>query len=287
MTKGILMFAHNGPEIDYGTMAIIAGGLAKKHLLLPVSLVTDKWTIEWLKETNMFSRAEEVFDKIIEVEKPRTNNKRKLHDGFNGQVVPFVNSNRYSVYDLTPYDKTLLIDTDYLIFSNALNQYWDIDASVMMSSSMNDITGERAGVLDKRVSETGIHMFWATTVMFDKSPHSKFFFQLVDFIKDNYRYYADLFRFDSRQYRNDIAFSIAKHILNGFETELVYTLPPVRTVFDKDVLQSVDVNGKLTFLIDQPNNSGTYWAASTKDLDVHIMNKQSILRHKDMLLELI
>ena len=287
MTKGILMFAHNGPEVDYGTMAIIAGGLAKKHLSLPVSLVTDKWTIEWLKENNMFSRAEEIFDKIIEVEKPRTNNKRKLHDGFNGQVVPFVNSNRYSVYDLTPYDKTLLIDTDYLIFSDSLNQYWDVDASVMMSSSMNDITGERAGVLDNRVSETGIHMFWATTVMFDKSAHSKFFFKLVDFIKDNYRYYADLFRFDPRQYRNDIAFSIAKHILNGFETELVYTLPPVRTVFDKDVLYSVDANGKLTFLVDQPNNSGTYWAASTNGLDVHIMNKQSILRNKDMLLELI
>ena len=167
MTKGILMFAHNGPEVDYGTMAIIAGGLAKKNLSLPVSLVTDKWTIEWLREINMFSRAEEIFDKIIEVEKPRTNNKRKLHDGFNGQVVPFVNSNRYSVYELTPYDKTLLIDTDYLIFSDNLNQYWDIDASVMMSCSMNDITGERAGVLDNRVSETGIHMFLATTVMFD------------------------------------------------------------------------------------------------------------------------
>lgn len=287
MNKGVLMFAHNGPEIDYGVLAIIAGGLAKKNLSLPVSLVTDKWTIEWLKESAMFAKAEEIFDKIIEVEKPKTKNSRKLHDGFSGQTVPFINDNRYSVYDLSPYDKTLLIDTDYLIFSDSLNEYWDVDASVMMAQSMNDITGERSRILDTRVSPTGIHMYWATTVMFDKSQESRFFFQLVDFIKDNYRYYADLFSFDPRQYRNDISFSIAKHIMNGFETELVYTLPSVLTVFDKDVLHNVDTAGKLTFLVDQPLNSGTYWATATTGLDVHIMNKQSILRNKDVLLELI
>ena len=231
MTKGILIFAHNNPQIDYGLMAIISAGLAKKNLKVPVSLVTDKWTIAWLKESNMYSKAESIFDKIIEVDKPVTKNYRKLHDGFNSQTVPFENSNRFSVWDLSPYDKTLMIDSDYLIFSTVLNEYWDIEAPVMMSHSMNDITGERAGILDNRVSETGIHMFWATTVMFDKSLESQFFFKLVDFIKDNYRYYADLFRFNPKQFRNDIAFSIAKHIMNGFETEFVYTLPPIFTIF--------------------------------------------------------
>lgn len=286
MTRGILIFAHNGPEVDYGTMSIIAGGLAKKHLDLPVSLVTDKWTIGWLKESNMYETAETVFDKIIEIEKPRTKNTRKLHDGFYSQTVPFVNSNRFSVWDVSPYDQTLLIDSDYLIFSNQLNEYWTVDSSVMLGHSMNDITGDRSGVLDQRVSETGVHMFWATTVMFTKNEESRFFFKLVDFIKDNYVYYADLFRFNSKQYRNDIAFSIAKHIMNGFETEFVYTLPPILTVFDKDILQSVN-NTTLTFLIDKPLNCGEFLAATTTGLDVHVMNKQSIMRHKEKLLELI
>ena len=286
MTKGILIFAHNGPEVDYGTMSIIAGGLAKKHLGLPVSLVTDKWTVAWLKESGVYSKAQSVFDQIIEIEKPRTKNTRKLHDGFHSQTIPFVNSNRFSVWDISPYDQTLLIDSDYLIFSNRLNEYWDTDSSVMLGHSMNDITGERSGTLDQRVSETGVHMFWATTVMFTKNEESRFFFKLVDFIKDHYRYYADLFRFDSRQYRNDIAFSIAKHIMNGFETELVYTLPPILTVFDKDILHDV-VDDKLIFLIDKPLNCGDFWAATTASSDVHIMNKQSIIRHKEKLLELI
>jgi hypothetical protein len=286
MTKGILIFAHNGPEVDYGTMSIIAGGLAKKHLDLPVSLVTDKWTIAWLKESGMYSKAESTFDKIIEIEKPRTKNTRKLHDGFYSQTIPFVNSNRFSVWDLSPYNQTLLIDSDYLIFSDRLNEYWNTDSSVMLGHSMNDITGERSGILDRRVSETGVHMFWATTVMFTKNEESRFFFKLVDFIKDNYRYYADLFRFDPRQYRNDIAFSVAKHIMNGFETEFVYTLPPILTVFDKDMLHEVNGN-RLTFLIDKPLNCGDFWAATTTGVDVHIMNKQSIMRNKEKLLELV
>lgn len=286
MTKGVLIFAHNNPNVDYGLMAIIAGGLAKKNLNLPVSLVTDKWTIAWMKETNTWEKANSIFDKIIEVAKPVTKNTRILHDGFDSQVIPFENSNRFSVWDLSPYDKTLLIDSDYLIFSNSLNEYWDIDAPVMMGHSLNDITGERSGVLDKRVGETGIHMFWATTVMFDKSQESRFFFKLVDFIKDNYRYYADLFRFNSKQFRNDIAFSVAKHIMNGFETDFVYTLPPVFSVFDKDILVEIK-DDSLVFLIDKPNNCGSFWAATTTNTDVHVMNKQSIIRHKDKLLEMV
>jgi hypothetical protein len=285
MTKGILLFAHNSPEVDYGLMAIISGGLAKKKLNVPVSLVTDQYTIAWMKESLMWEQAVSLFDKIIEVEKPITNNKRTLQDGLQSSMVPFVNSNRCSVWDLTPYERTLLIDSDYLIFSDSLNEYWDVDTSLLMGQSMNDIVGDRGTILDRKVSDTGIHLYWATTVMFTKNAESKFFFDLVEYVKDNYRYYADLFRFNPKQYRNDIAFSIAKHIMNGYETDLVYTLPPIFTVFGVDMLESV-VDNKLTFLVN-PVNGGEFFAASTKDVDVHIINKQSIIRNKDSLLELI
>jgi hypothetical protein len=220
------------------------------------------------------------------VDRPYTKNVRNLHDGFESKIIPFVNSNRYSVWELSPYDQTLLIDSDYLIFSNKLNEYWSVDAPVMMGQDMTDLTGERGGILDSRVSETGVHMFWATTVMFDKSAESEFFFKLVDFVKDNYVYYADLFRFNPKQFRNDIAFSVAKHIMNGFETEFAYTLPPILTVFDKDILHNVEQD-RLTFLVSQPHDVAGFWAATTKGTDVHIMNKQSIIRNADCLLELI
>jgi hypothetical protein len=286
MTRGVLIFAHNSPDVDYGLMSIIAGGLAKKNLGVSVSLVTDIGTLNWMEESGTLIKAKEVFENIIEVKRPYTKNTRTLHDGFESKVIPFVNSNRYSVWELSPYDQTLLIDSDYLIFSDRLNEYWEVDAPVMMAHSMTDLTGDRGGILDNRVSETGVHMFWATTVMFDKSPESQFFFKLVDFVKDNYIYYADLFRFNPKQFRNDIAFSVAKHIMNGFETEFAYTLPPILTVFDKDILHTVNKD-KLTFLVSQPQDVAAFWAATTNGTDVHVMNKQSIIRNKDSFLELI
>jgi hypothetical protein len=112
------------------------------------------------------------------------------------------------------------------------------------------------------------------------------FFELVNIIRQNYQYYADLFRFDTTQYRNDISFSVAKHILDGFETNTNESLPPILTVLDKDILHSVDATGKLTILT-SPHSDNNYYAAAVRGLDIHIMNKQSIIRHTEKLLELV
>jgi hypothetical protein len=282
MNKGVLIFAHNSRSVDYARTAIIAGGLAKKHLKVPVSLVTDKSTVSWMKESNIYSDATDLFEHIIEIDRPKLDNYRILHDGEISDNVPFINSTRSSAYDLTPYDRTLLIDSDFLIMSSQLDAYWDADASILIADAMNDVKGDRIGVLDKWVSETGVHLYWATTVMFSKNEESKIFFQLVDFIKENYNYYSDLYRFSNQQYRNDIAFSIATHILNGFE-KIKITLPPILTVQGKDSLELIK-NNSLKILINHQEN---YYASSIINRDVHIINKQSLVRNYDALKELI
>ena len=50
MTRGILIFAHNNRDVDYALMSIVSGHLAGKYLQVPVSLITDKFTIEWMKQ---------------------------------------------------------------------------------------------------------------------------------------------------------------------------------------------------------------------------------------------
>jgi hypothetical protein len=286
MTRGGLIFAHNSRDMDYALLAVISGGLAKKHLNIPLTLITDESTVEWMHGSNIWDKANSIFEKITIVDRPVTSNIRRLSDGTDSQTIPFINSTRSDAWDLTPYDQTLLLDSDYLIFSDQINNYWDLDASVLISKSMNDIRGDRVGFLDKHVSETGVHLFWATNVMFTKNKESKLFFELVKEIKINYNQYSDIYRFDPRQYRNDIAFSVAKHFLDGFETNLTDTLPPLLTVMDRDMLWSVD-NDKLLFLIAGPLTEGKYQACAIKDTDVHIMNKQSIIRNKEKLLELI
>lgn len=286
MTRGGLIFAHNSRDVDYALLAVISGGLAKKHLGIPLTLITDMSTVAWMKESQIWDQANSVFERITTVERPITDNTRRLSDGKESKTVPFINADRATAWDLTPYDRTLLLDCDYLIFSNQLNNYWDIDESLLISKSMNDIRGDRASFLDKNVSETGVHLFWATNVMFTKNQESKNFFDFVKYIRDNYNQYADIYRFDPRQFRNDIAFSVAKHFLDGFETNLQNTLPSILTVIDKDMLY--DVKGeKLLFLIADNLNEDKFNACSIKGQDVHVMNKQSIVRNKEKLLELI
>ena len=287
MTQGVLIYAHNSREVDYARLAIIAGGLAKKNLNRPVSLVTDQSTVDWMTESGSYKLASSIFDKIILTEKPKTDNRRNLHDGVNKSSVSFLNTNRSSAYDITPYDQTLLIDSDYLIFSNTLNNYWTNDPMPQISSAFKDACDiDRRGYDDKFTSDVGVKLYWATTLMFNKSQESKQLFDLVSYIKDNYEYYGDLFRFHPGMFRNDIAFSVARHLIYGFETELDNELPPVLSCIDKDVLSSVDDSGKLTMLL-SVGYTGDYVAAAFKELDIHIMNKQSIIRNYDSLVKLI
>ena len=287
MDKGVLLFAHNSRQIDYARMAMVSGGLAKKHLKVPVSLVTDDSTIAWMKESNIHSKAVDLFDKIICVQRPETVQNRSLHDGNERIVAPFNNSNRPNVYELTPYNRTLLIDSDYFIFSNNLSNYWDVDSDILISPEYNDIVGkQRIGYHDVYISDTGVKLLWATTVMFTKNENTKIFFDLVEHIRKNYSKFADIFRFDNRIYRNDISFSLARHILYGFETDDDYSLPPVLSSIDRDLVYDVDTDGKITFLLN--NNLGnSFTVASVKDKDIHIMNKASITRNIDKLMELI
>ena len=287
MTRGVLIFAHNTRDIDYALMAMAAGGLAKKNLKVSVTLATDAATIDWMKTSNIYQQASSIFEHIIEVDNPATTNQRRLHDGINSKTVPFVNANRASAYDITPYDRTLLIDSDFLIMSDRLNEYWEIDQDVLISEAMRDIYHtDRRGYHDKYISDVAPHLYWATTVMFTKSKTSKLFFDLANSIRTNYNYFADMYSFNPAQYRNDISFSIAKHILDGYVTTTVGSLPPVLTTIDKDILLSVDNNSKLTMLIN--TNLDTEFCATTiAGLDVHIMNKQSLIRNVNSLLELI
>lgn len=286
MKRGILIYAHNSRSLDYASLSLISGNLAKKNLQVPVSLITDLSTVEWMKTSGIYNESTDIFENIIVVERPDADNKRRLHDGTENEVISFINSNRYSAWDLTPYDRTLLIDSDFLVLSNRLSEYWDVETDIMLGNSINDIYGDsRLGYHDKYISDVGVKLYWATTVMFTKNENSRIFFDLVNSIRNNYQYFADTFRFDERQYRNDISFSIAKHILNGFEESKVGDLPPILTLLDKDILY--DVTKKSLQVLISPRLDLNYCLASVSDIDIHVMNKQSIIRNKEKLLKLI
>ena len=44
------------------------------------------------------------------------------------------------------------------------------------------------------------------------------FFDLIKHIEENYIHYRNMYQFKTSVYRNDFAFSIAVHIMNGYQT---------------------------------------------------------------------
>lgn len=285
MSRGIILFAFNSRQLDYVKLALISGRLATKKLQVPVSLITDESTLEWSRKSGIYDLLTDTFENIIIDESTHVENYRVLHDGDIKDKIPFKNSSRSKAWALTPYDRTLLIDSDFLIFSDTLSNYWNVDEDFIISESIQDLhVNDRMKHHDRYISDVGVKLLWATTIMFTKNQNTKIVFDFVDHIRENYDRYAEIYRFDARIYRNDISFSLASHILSGFIEDYSYFLPPVLSTIDKDILFDVSNTGILKFLIDQ---GSSYMAASVAGTDIHVMNKQSIVRNFDKFMELV
>ena len=108
------------------------------------------------------------------------------------------------------------------------------------------------------------------------------FFNLIEYIRDNWVYFKTLYSIQSSTYRNDFAFSIAIHIMNGKTNGEFATNLPGSMVFikDRDYLISID-ESKIKCLVEKKDHKGEYIATKTDGLDTHIMNKNSLSRFID------
>ena len=274
MTQGILIFAFNSDGVDYVKMAILSAKRAKKFLNRPVSLVTD--SKQHLMDN--FPNDVAVFDNIIESIDNTTQTKRFYNGSNTFTKYVWKNSNRVDCYTATPYDETLVIDSDFIINSSFLSYVWEQPNEFLIYAKHNDLAGWRNTSEFEFVSEQSIPFYWATVFYFKKSKHNESFFSLIRHIKENWIYFVKLYQLNSTKFRNDIAFSIAIHMMNGFTTgnfatpianKLTYTL-------DRDFLIKQN-DQSMTFLVQANNSTDTYTLVKTANLDVHVMNKSSLL----------
>ena len=169
MNKGCLIFAHN-TDIDYASMAILAAKLVGKHLDVPVSLVTDTGTLAWMKDNDNIN-VEETFDKIIFTDDYLKNKKqiRRYYDGsIDYKKADFKNGYRAWAFEYSPYEQTLVIDVDFLVVNDRLNNVWDSNSDFMINRVSQDLARDRKLLEFNRVSDHGIEFFWATAFYFKK-----------------------------------------------------------------------------------------------------------------------
>ena len=108
MSRGALLFAFNTPTVDYFKMAVATARRINHFLNIPVSVVTNSGTL-----LDFYNYK---FDNVYEVESDDSNSKEQK---------VWINKGRHQAYNISPYDETLLLDTDYLINSNKLLSLFD------------------------------------------------------------------------------------------------------------------------------------------------------------------
>ena len=264
MTRGILLFAFQS-SFDYISLTIKTATRLKHYIDLPISVVTD--SAELLESSGLF-------DQIITVTDDATQKKRFYNGSTDYVMHEWKNSNRVMCYELSPYDHTLVMDTDYIINSNFLLNCLDIDSDFLIFKNSCDLAGWRNTQEFQYINQFSISFYWATVFSFKKTKQNKIFFELVKTIRDNWDYYRLLYQILEPNFRNDFAFSIAIHILgDDFKTTF-----PGKIYYTKDRDFLIDsTNSSCAFLVEKQNCHGEYTPIKVNNLDVHVMNKTSIM----------
>ncbi len=239
-SKGILLFAFNTDAVDYVAIAEQSARLINHTLNLPVTIISDS------DVDNQF---------------------KNVRAGYaNG--TPWRNGDRYRAYELSPYDETILLDTDYLVLDDSLLKVLDttIDYRLMHcnQSPKQAMTGN--------MGELSLDYVWATAITFKRTDKTKMLFDLVGRIQRNYSYYRKLYNLRERNFRNDYAFAIANNILNGYTTDQSQSIPWTMLTLDQPIT-SIEVKGNMLVVREQT-------AHVIPKQNIHVMDKDYLQSSK-------
>ena len=286
--EGVCFFAYNNDQIDYVELASLSALYVKENLNLPVCLITDSGSEAWLQQSKSSDLINRCFDYIIVTNDEMKKNHRRHYDSpwteFNAQ---FNNSNKHKVFEYTPFEKTLLLDIDYIVKSNYLLDAFNY-SGVMMFDTACDLRNEKPLPREQFLYEAGIKMWWSTVVYFDRSELSKLFFDTWAHVAENYSFYQYLYNFPPKLFRTDYCVSIASHILNGMEDSDVigkFKTPMCNVSQKDDIVETHNKNNWIALSHDQKEP----WKnilVNTNKTDLHVMNKRALGRHYNTLVEM-
>lgn len=241
---GVLLYCFNTPKYRYDLIASKTIPLLRKNLNVDITVITDPETHEYLKQFDW------VDFKTIEPQKGNTIDQK-----------PWYNLERHRAYDLSPYDNTILLDIDYFCYTDQLLYYAETKHDFWIHDRVYDVTGKGSYDFSRN---SIIPMLWATVIVFKKTQRVKAIFETVAHVKQFYQYYCTLYRIDFGNFRNDYAFSIAAHQIEGMvPTKKI----PVR-------LPTLPANAKVTSVY----QSGLVWemddmVGTVENTDIHVIDK--------------
>ena len=247
MSTGVLIYCFNSEQVQYHRTTNFCIELIKKNLSLPVTVVTNSATKEHIKDA----------DSLVVIDNQK-NNQRFYKD----RTIPWYNLERSRSYDYSPYDTTILLDSDYFVYTKNLLETINSSYEFLLHNRVHDLTGRGSFEYNNR---SMIPLVWATVAIFKKTERVKKIFDMIKHIQQNYSYFCKLYRIDFTNFRNDYAFAIALHQLNGFTKQ--YFMPSAMAMLPMDTqIVKIDQNG-LTFKHDKFINL-------ISNQDVHVLDKE-------------
>ena len=252
-SKGILILYSESAQLDYLRLSELCARLAEKHLGVPST--------------------------VVKIEPKQKNFRTFRYPNGELEGTEWNNIGRYSAYDLSPYDETILLDSDYIVQSDTLANYFGCDHDFVCHNSSWDVSGNDVFRHDRFLQNggNGFEMRWATVCYFKKSKHAQKIFDTWRMVYENYLYYSKLFGFKPAPFRNDFALSIAHQLCNGYANTATfdYALPALSS--SDSVLDYANGRWLLKYQYKESHNVVRYTG------DLHVMNKRSLLEVADKL----
>lgn len=243
MTTGALIFARNNEHTDYVAMAQWSAKNIKRHLGIPTHIVTDD------SRTDSGSR----------------------HFA-NVGTVSWHNTNRMDAYRLTPWDRTLVLDADYVVATDQLHSVLDSDQDFLAHRWAYDVTGCNNFQGLNYFGDVGMPMWWATVMVFNRSRTAELIFDAMTMIRDNWTHYKNIYKFSNMTYRNDFALSIALLIVNGHTLNHAGIPWQLASLTPEHRLTQLDLD---RYRVDFKNGEGkSRWIELRQDF--HAMDKQQL-----------
>ena len=261
--KGVLLFAFNSPKYNYYDMAVATAKRINHFLGLPVTIVTDN---DSLPATQSYT-----FDKVIITDADKTNKR---------DWGAWYNKGRYRAYQFSPYDETILLDTDYMINSDKLLKTFDLPTDFCCHNKTSYLMNPNSE--QEVLSAYSCETLWATVITFKKTNRAKQIFDCLEMVQNNFGHYANIHGFVSATFRNDYGLTLATRIVNGHTIPTEDSIPWNLLHAGKDVIihknTDEEFNTEYTVIADKSNRGRTRKEyIILKDMDFHVMNKDNFM----------
>ena len=257
LSQGVLIFAFNNEATDYIAMAAWSAKNIRRHLNLPVAVVTDAPE----------AAAQNKFEHII-IAVPDTGGSRHFADY--GTTVTWHNAGRVNAYKLSPFDQTLVLDADYVVASDQLLNVLAIPQQFVAFKDSVDVANMHE---HGTWGQYNMPMWWATVMMFRRGNISQYIFDSMQMIRNNWQHYRDLYGIHQSNYRNDYALSIALGLVAGAEQSVHEIYGSMVNIMPEPRLTWIEQDH---YEVEYINADGQLKTMSWKGMDFHAMGKKHL-----------